>query len=138
MKTDEQQIRALVDDWFTATRSGDVDTVMSLVTDDVVFLLPGRPPMRRDEFAAQSRAQGGAAAPRIEGTSEIREIVVSGDWAYMWTALSVSLAPSNGRPSIHRAGHTLTVLRRQGGRWLIARDANLLAPDTSPMHGHRG
>lgn len=27
-----------------------------------------------------------------------------------------------------RAGHTLSVLRKQDGRWVLARDANLLAP----------
>ena len=27
-----------------------------------------------------------------------------------------------------RAGNTLTVLRRVDGRWLLARDANLLVP----------
>lgn len=32
------------------------------------------------------------------------------------------------------AGHTLTVLRRVNGRWLVARDANLLTvvPSTGP------
>lgn len=28
-----------------ATKVGDVDTALSLMTDDVVFLVPGRPPM---------------------------------------------------------------------------------------------
>jgi hypothetical protein len=27
-----------------------------------------------------------------------------------------------------RAGHTLSVLRRTGGKWRLARDANLLTP----------
>jgi ketosteroid isomerase-like protein len=27
-----------------------------------------------------------------------------------------------------RAGHTLTILRKEAGKWKIARDANLLAP----------
>jgi hypothetical protein len=29
---------------------------------------------------------------------------------------------------VERSGHTLTVLRKEQGRWLLARDANLLAP----------
>lgn len=27
-----------------------------------------------------------------------------------------------------RAGHTLSILRKQGGKWVLVRDANLLAP----------
>jgi len=29
--------------------------------------------------------------------------------------------------SLTRAGHTLSILRRENGRWLLARDASLLA-----------
>ena len=43
---DGQQIRALT-------------AQFNLITDDVVFLTPGRPQMRRDEFAAQFRAATG-------------------------------------------------------------------------------
>jgi len=93
----------------------------------VVFLTPGRAPMRKDAFAAQSRAQATDGAPAIDGTSEIQEIQVAGDWAFMWTTLSVTVTPAGG-PSMRRAGHTLTVLRREQGRWRLARDANLLAP----------
>jgi len=32
-----------------------------------------------------------------------------------------------GRAPMQRAGHTLTVLRRVSGKWLLARDANLLS-----------
>jgi hypothetical protein len=27
-----------------------------------------------------------------------------------------------------RSGHTLSILRKQEGKWLLARDANMLAP----------
>ena len=46
MKTDEAQIRQLVTDWMNATRSGDARAVLDLMTDDVIFLIPGKPPMR--------------------------------------------------------------------------------------------
>jgi uncharacterized protein (TIGR02246 family) len=44
MLNDEEQIRTLVQTWQTATSAGDVDTVLGLMTDDVVFLVPGRSP----------------------------------------------------------------------------------------------
>jgi uncharacterized protein (TIGR02246 family) len=133
MNNDEDQIRELVATWMAATRAGDVDTVLGLMTDDVVFLLPGRPPMRKDEFAQMSHAQAGASAPAIDGRSEIQEIQVSGDWAFTWTRLSVTVTPADGTAPMERAGHTLTVLRKQGGRWRLARDANLLAPVQKPV-----
>jgi len=125
--SDEQLIRDLVARWFAASKAGDVDTVLSLMTDDVVFLVPGRPPMRKQEFAALSSVPPGVTPPQIDGRSEIQEIVVSGDIAFMWTKLSVVVTPSGGQP-MERAGHTLTVLRREDGRWRLARDANLLTP----------
>ena len=128
MLSDEDQIRALVQPWHSATKAGDVDTVLGLMTDDVVFLVPGRPPMRKAEFAALSQVLPGTPRPRFEGTSEIQEVQVSGDMAFLWTKLSVSITPPGASQAVERAGHTLTVLRRVSGKWLIARDANLLSP----------
>lgn len=123
--TDEDQIRNLVETWMTATQAGDVDKVLSLMTDDVVFLVAGRSPMCKTEFAEISRPTPGKPQPKLEGSSEIQEIVVSGDWASMWSKLSVTVTPPGGEP-ILRSGHTLTVFRKENGRWLLARDANLL------------
>ncbi|WP_077036355.1 SgcJ/EcaC family oxidoreductase [Pelomonas sp. KK5] len=124
MDSDEQQIRALVADWMRASKAGDVDHVLGLMTEDVVFLVPGREPMRKAEFAAASRAQQGAM--EIDGRSEIQEVSVSGDMAYAWSRLQVTVTPT-GKPAIERKGHTLTVFRKENGRWRLARDANLLA-----------
>lgn len=127
MGSDESQIRQLVATWMDATRAGDVDAVLDLMADDAVFLLPGRPPMDKAEFATLSRPAPGALAPQIDSHSEIQEITVSGDWAFMWTRLRVTVTPPQGGTAMQRAGHTLTVLRKDKGRWLLARDANLLA-----------
>jgi uncharacterized protein (TIGR02246 family) len=124
--TDERQIRGLVAKWHVASRAGDVDTMLDLMTDDVVFLVPGRAPLGKQEFAALSRAPAGAARPQIDSHSEIQEIRVSGDIAFMWTKLSVVVTSPDGQ-RVERAGHTLTMLLRAQGRWLLARDANLLA-----------
>jgi uncharacterized protein (TIGR02246 family) len=131
--SDEQQIRDLVATWMSATRAGDVDTVLSLMTDDVVFLVAGQAPFGKPEFAAAMRAPaGGAPRPQINGQSDIREIMVSGDIACMWTQLSVEVTPPGGGTPTKRTGNTLTVLRRVNGRWLLARDANLLVPIKLP------
>jgi uncharacterized protein (TIGR02246 family) len=127
-RSDEDQIRELVATWMEASRKGDQSTVLSLMTDDVVFLVPGRPPMGKADFAAAANPPPQASAPRVDGHSEIQEIKVLGNWAFMWTRLAVVITPSDGSPSMERSGHTLTMLRKEDGRWLLARDANLLAP----------
>jgi uncharacterized protein (TIGR02246 family) len=128
MSPDEKEIRALVATWMAATKSGDTETVLRLMTDDVVFLVPGQPPMTKAMFATAASAQARPDGPKFDGTSEIQEITIAGDWAFMWTRLKVVMTlPAGGKPTT-RAGHTLSVLKRQDGKWLLARDANLLTP----------
>jgi ketosteroid isomerase-like protein len=88
--------------------------------------------MRKAEFAAAARAQAGPGGPTFDGASDIQEVKVVGDWAFVWAKLSVTATPADGSPPIERAGHTLTVFTKQNGRWLLARDANLLAPVQRP------
>ena len=40
MTDDERAIRELVATWMTASQAGDIDTVLGLMTDDVVFMVP--------------------------------------------------------------------------------------------------
>jgi uncharacterized protein (TIGR02246 family) len=133
MQNDEEQIRQLVATWMAASKSGDVDTVLNLIAQDAVFLVPGRPPMHKSEFATASRTQSNQGRPRIDGTSEIQEIKVLGDWAFMWTKLAIVATPPDGSAPIERAGHTLTILKKEDGKWLLARDANLLSPVQRPL-----
>ncbi len=126
--SDAQQIRDLIRTWLAASQAGDLDTVLSLMTEDVVFLVPGREPMRKAEFAALSRVDPGQPGPRMEGSSEIQEVVVTGDWAYAWTSLRVAVTPPGAAQAMVRAGHTLSVFRKENERWRLARDANLLVP----------
>lgn len=132
MHNDEQAIRRLVAEWMTASKEGRNDDVLGMMSDDVVFLTPGRPPMDKQEFAALSQTPPGQPRPVFDGKSEIKEIQVCGDWAWMWTALTVVVTPPGGTP-MTRAGHTLTVLKKQAGKWVIARDANMLAAVPAPQ-----
>jgi uncharacterized protein (TIGR02246 family) len=129
MDRDEQAIRSLVATWLEATAAGDLPRVLELMADDVVFLAAGRPPMRGKEgFAAASRALEGKT--RFEGTADIQEVRVFGDWAYCWNHLSVTVPPAGGggEPA-HLSGPAMSILHRQAdGRWVIFRDANMIAP----------
>ena len=125
MPGDAQAIRDLVAKWLAASKAGDLATVLGLMADDVLFLVPGREPFGKAEFAGSSQAMKDV---RIDGTSEIVELEILGAWAWMRTRLEVSMTPPGGAPVV-RSGYTLSILRKEpDGRWVIARDANLLGP----------
>jgi uncharacterized protein (TIGR02246 family) len=128
MSEDETQIRGLVQRWHAATKAGDIEAVLALMTDDVVFLTPGREPMSKSEFAALSAGPPGAPRPQFDARQELHEVEVSGPLAFMRSSLAVLVTPPGATAPIERAGQTLTVFRKIGGYWLLARDANLLAP----------
>jgi uncharacterized protein (TIGR02246 family) len=132
---DEHAIRQLMATWMAATRDGDTDRLLSLMTDDALFLTGARPPMGKADFAAAARAQAGPGAPRIDGRSDIQELRVLGDWAYLWSRLSVTVTPDGATPA-ERAGPVLTLLRKERGQWRLSRDANMLSPVQPPQHGH--
>ena len=64
MGDDEQQIRQLVADWMRFSQAGEVDKVLSLMTDDAVFLVTGQPVMRKADFAKAAQAQASPAGPK--------------------------------------------------------------------------
>ena len=124
MSDDERAIREVIATWLRASAEGDNQKVLSLMADDVVFLVAGRPPFGKAEFAA---AQSGLQQFRMQATSEVREVQVSGDWGFCWTKLAVEATPTSGGTTIRRSGHTLSIYQRlPDGRWVLARDANLL------------
>ena len=140
MTEDERQIRALVARWHEASRAGDVSAVLELMTDDVVFLTAGRPPMSKTDFAAAAPAPkaGHGSRPVLEARQTIHEVRVSGDVAFMWSDLEVTMTPPGATEPIVRSGNTLTVFFKVDGRWKLARDANLLTVKQKDRAGHGG
>jgi uncharacterized protein (TIGR02246 family) len=126
MTTDEKAIRALVARWHSATGAGDVETVLGLMSDDVVFLVAGQDPIR-GRAAFEKGLRGLLASNRVESTGEVREVAISGDLAYCWTALDVRIVPLSGGKPVSKSGSALSILRRQNGGWVVVRDANLLS-----------
>ena len=125
MQDDERAIRRLVESWLAASKAGDIQKVRNLMSDDVVFLMPGQEPVR-----GKSAFESGQDAMQhfdIQTDSVIEEIKVFGGWAYLWTTLTVVVQPKAGGAAIKRAGNTLSILRKHQGRWVFHRDANLLS-----------
>lgn len=126
MKSDEDEIRELVAKWMKATKEGDFETVLRLMADDATFIVPGQSPFGKDAFELAAKSQD-AALMEIDGESEVLEITIAGEWAFMLSHLTITVK-AEGAPQMSRAGNTLTVLTKRNGRWLLFRDANLLVP----------
>jgi hypothetical protein len=71
MTDDERAIRDLVATWMKASEAGDLNTVLSLMADDVIFMAPGREPFGKEEFRAASETM---KKVRLAGKSDIREL----------------------------------------------------------------
>ena len=122
MTADERAIRVVIATWMRASAAGDIATVLSLMTDDVVFLVPGQEPFGKDAFAAASIGMKGLG---LEGKSDPREIEVLGDWAFVLNHLEIAMTADG--TTVRRKGYTLSIFRKgSDGRWRLARDANLL------------
>ena len=128
MTDDERAIRDLVATWLAASRADDLATVLNLMAEDVIFMVPGREPFGKEAFASNSDALKNF---HMEATGDIQEIKVLSDWAYLRNHLRVTMTPLSGGKPTRRAGYTLSILRKQSdGKWVLARDANLLAEET--------
>ncbi|WP_375201180.1 YybH family protein [Hyphococcus sp.] len=126
MTNDEKAIRQLVDDWMTATKAGDKAAILNLVADDVLFLTPFGPPFGKKEFAG---GPDSGDMPTIDGESNILEIEVIGDRAWIRNQIDIAITPPGGGESSKMSGQTLTLLKKDSdGKWRVFRDANFVAP----------
>ena len=120
-----------MDKWRRLTAEGNLEGLLSLLADDVIFLTPGNAPITKGDFARGFREV--SAKARIEATQEVKEIRVSGDIATAWSHLTVVLTPKEGGTTSEASGYVLTVFHRSpSGKWLLARDANLVAGAGNP------
>jgi uncharacterized protein (TIGR02246 family) len=122
--SDDQAIRDLMARWREGAANGDVQALVAMLTEDVVFLTPGNAPFGRDQFAAGFTRFSSRAS--IATQQDVKEIHVEGDLAYALSHLRVTLTPRDGGAVQVNEGEALTVFRKQAGRWRLARDANLM------------
>jgi ketosteroid isomerase-like protein len=80
MQENEQAIRNLVDTWMSASRTGDLATVLNLMDDEVVFLVPSREPFGKEEFAASSKEMQVIENCRRRERAEASNEDLEGSW----------------------------------------------------------
>lgn len=129
----EAAIRAMIEAWHRATSAGEIASVLPLMAEDAVFLAPERPPMHGR--AAFERALTTLLETHtIASSGRVREVQASGGLAYAWAELIVTVSPLDGGAPKTHVGPALSIFRKQSdGRWLLVRDANMLASDAAEL-----
>lgn len=119
----EQAARQAHDAYLAAINSNDLETFLTTVTDDIVFIAPNSEVMvGKDEVGPWVRGYFGAFETNWKKTS--LEFVVAGEWAferYTYTAVDT---PRAGGEAYTDTGNGINIYRLgRDGIWRVARDA---------------
>lgn len=124
---DEQAIRAVIHEWSEATLAGDLNRILPLMAEDVIFLIPGGEMRGREGF--KKAFESGPKSMKVQPTMEIQEIRILGEYAYVWNKISLLLFPETGGSPKKRAGNALSIFRKEkDGKWILVRDSNTVVP----------
>ena len=120
---DVAAVLALVAEWDALTRAGNPAALLELVTEDCVFLAPGMPPIQGRARLAPLLA--GFSQFRLDPVFEVQEVVVTGDWAFLWAKDEITATPISGGEPRSAKGWAVSILRRGADRrWRFARGVN--------------
>ncbi len=133
MLSDEERDRAAIQqlgrDWVEAVRHGDIDRLLNLVTDDVVFM-PHNAPSIVGRGAVEQGYRAVFAAFEVDQTIAPDEIQVGRDWAFIRGTDVIEMKPRAGGAPIVAKARGVSILRRvEGGSWKFARGiTNVTSP----------
>lgn len=121
---DLDAIKRLDEEWGVAVRAKDIDRILDLITEDVVFM-PANSPSVSGKAAVREIYQDFLAKFSVEQTFHPQEIPVAGDWAFSWGNDMLILTPVSGGPPIQVEGGGMSIMRREpDGSWKFARGIN--------------
>jgi ketosteroid isomerase-like protein len=116
-----QEIQKLSDHMTAMVESGDVQGIMQILTDDVVFL----PPNDSAKVGKQDYYKwviGFQQRYKIKVSIQSQEISVADHWAYEWGYIQESYTPRAGGVASSFDGKFLRIFQKQtDGSWKIAR-----------------
>ena len=107
----------------SSLNSGDIDSWMSLWTEDGVQMPPNEPAVSgRDQIRARNKAVLDQFIFDMRSINN-EEVSVAGDWAFARGTYSATLTPKEGSETISIDGKYMTILQKQSdGSWKIHRD----------------
>ncbi|MFW6198868.1 MAG: YybH family protein [Acidobacteriota bacterium] len=119
---DERSIREIFKRWFAAMEAADIDELLELVTDHVIFKSPGTP-AAVGRNALEDRLDNFHSRFREEVEHDVVEIaLIADDWAYARVLERSHVSARDGDAEADMRGMHLTVLRRTEDGWRIHRD----------------
>jgi uncharacterized protein (TIGR02246 family) len=120
------EIKRLQEAWIGALKAGDVDYLMTMVTDDVVAAHPGGKTTRgRQELADDFRNFFRKFRMNQSATSE--ETIIAGEWAFDRSSVNTDIVPVTGGEPSQVKSEVIVILRRgTDGSWKIARTMSVL------------
>jgi len=106
-----------------AINANNLDSLMAMMTDDVVFLAAHAPPME-GKAAVRAWAEGYLQAFTTSWEKTSLEFVVSGEWAFERYRYKSTDTPRAGGALVVDTGWGLVIYHHDAdGRWRVARDA---------------
>ena len=111
------------DAYVNAINSNDLERIMGMLTEDVVFMAPNAEPLV-GKAAVRPWVAGYLQAFKTNWDKPVKEFVVAGEWAYERYAYRSTDTPRGGGPAVVDTGWGLIVYRHDAdGTWRVARDA---------------
>jgi ketosteroid isomerase-like protein len=109
--------------YVTAINSNDLDTLLAMLSEDVVFLSAHEPVMV-GKAAVRPWLEEYLKAFKTHWDKPVKEFVVSGDWAFERYSYRSTDTPRAGGPVVTDTGWGLVVYHHDAdGKWRVARDA---------------
>lgn len=116
----KDEIVATLERLIVADNMGDLETVLSCYTDDVIWLPPGEPPVSgKDAIAARyGKLFGGS---RLEFDLEVADAFADGTVGSAWGFVRGTVKPVAGGDTAQVNDKFLAVLHWDGAAWRVAR-----------------
>jgi ketosteroid isomerase-like protein len=109
--------------YVTAINSNNLDSLLGMLTEDVVFLSAHEPVMV-GKVAVRPWLEGYLKAFKTHWDKPVQEFVVSGEWAFERYSYKSSDTPLAGGPVVEDTGWGLVIYHHDAdGKWRVARDA---------------
>ena len=130
IEADTKAIKSLTEKYDATINSGDLDSLMSIYTDDAVRMQPNMPALVGKD-AIRSVMQSFFENYTIDLKETTDEVIVAGDWAFARGTYIYTLTPKVGGEPIRDSGKWVAFNKRQpDGSWKCYR--NIYNSDLPP------
>jgi len=135
IRTVGEKIRHFVKAWAEATNAGDIDRIMSMVTDNCVMIPANAPPLIGKEAIRKDQQQSFGQFT-YKGDEAVVDFRVSGGFAFSRGTWAYSLTPKAGGESKKNNGSFIDIYQKQpDGAWKLfwnaGSDESLVSPPPS-------